>query len=233
MSWIFETQDSPTLRLAWAGLAFLLHVVLFLAMPTGKAEAPRLPAPIQVSLLESALTPMPMEKAAPPASEPPRPKPAPRQTSRPQPTPEPLPETSDAETVAESAPAASVTPAAPPLPESGEPSSAANERDATPDHDNTLVEARFDAAYLRNPAPPYPPASKRLREEGRVELRVHVLADGSAGKVDVWRGSGHARLDESARATVEKWRFVPARRGEQAIDSWAIVPISFIYPKES
>jgi TonB family protein len=91
----------------------------------------------------------------------------------------------------------------------------------------------FDAMYLRNPKPPYPPMSKRLREEGRVELRVYVLADGSAGKVEVRKSSGHARLDESARVTVKKWRFIPARRGDQAINAWMVVPISFQFNKES
>ncbi|MDR0716499.1 MAG: hypothetical protein LBF50_03660 [Azoarcus sp.] len=39
-----------------------------------------------------------------------------------------------------------------------------------------LVEARFDAAYLHNPKPPYPAASSRLREEGTVRLRVRPTA---------------------------------------------------------
>jgi protein TonB len=36
-----------------------------------------------------------------------------------------------------------------------------------------IVPPRFDAAYLSNPAP-YPSASKRMGEEGRVLLRVQV-----------------------------------------------------------
>jgi protein TonB len=89
------------------------------------------------------------------------------------------------------------------------------------------VGARFNAAYLHNPRPPYPMQSRRLREEGTVHLRVHVLPDGRADQVEIRRGSGYARLDESARATVLRWRFVPGRRGTVPVASWVIVPIRF------
>lgn len=34
-----------------------------------------------------------------------------------------------------------------------------------------------------NPAPAYPPASKRMQEEGRVLLDVYILPDGSVGEI--------------------------------------------------
>lgn len=87
--------------------------------------------------------------------------------------------------------------------------------------------ARFDADYLSNPKPDYPSASRRLGEEGKVLLRVHVSAEGTALAVEVKHGSGFARLDEAARSAVANWRFVPAKRGSEAIDSWVAVPIVF------
>jgi protein TonB len=91
-----------------------------------------------------------------------------------------------------------------------------------------MVEARFDADYLRNPRPAYPAMSKRLREEGKVMLRAHVLPDGHADQVEIKASSGSFRLDEAARSTVlQRWRFVPARRGEVAVAAWVIIPISF------
>ena len=90
-----------------------------------------------------------------------------------------------------------------------------------------LVQARFDADYLLNPAPPYPPMSRRMGEEGRVILRVRVSAAGKAEQVDIRTSSGSARLDESARKTVRAWRFVPAKRGGIPVDSWVLVPIHF------
>jgi protein TonB len=89
-------------------------------------------------------------------------------------------------------------------------------------------DARYDAAYLHNPEPPYPAMSKKMRETGRVTLRVFVLASGSASRVEIKNSSGFVRLDESARATVlEKWRFVPARRGNENVDAWVNLSISF------
>lgn len=89
------------------------------------------------------------------------------------------------------------------------------------------MEARFDAAYFSNPAPSYPRISRRRGEEGRVLLRVRVLADGAAGAVEIAEGSGYARLDEAARDAVRNWRFVPASRADVKIDSWLNVPIVF------
>ena len=90
-----------------------------------------------------------------------------------------------------------------------------------------LVEPRFDANYLDNPKPSYPNLSKRLGEQGVVQLRVFVNADGSVGKLELRRSSGHPRLDQSAMSTVQAWRFVPARQGSQAVAAWVVVPIHF------
>ncbi|MCF8199573.1 MAG: energy transducer TonB [Sulfuritalea sp.] len=90
-----------------------------------------------------------------------------------------------------------------------------------------VTDARFDADYLDNPKPRYPPASRRLGEQGRVLLRVHVSATGLAETVEIKLGSGFARLDKAAHDAVSRWRFVPARRGELAIATWVQVPIIF------
>jgi protein TonB len=87
--------------------------------------------------------------------------------------------------------------------------------------------ANFDADYLRNPKPPYPPLSRRMREEGRVVLRVLVTAEGAASDVEVRASSGSARLDESALRTVKRWKFIPARRGHAPVQSWVLVPVIF------
>lgn len=86
---------------------------------------------------------------------------------------------------------------------------------------------RFDADYLNNPKPPYPPLSRRLREEGVVMLRVYVLPSGLPDAVELKRSSGSARLDDVALTTVRQWRFVPARSGEVAVGAWVVVPIAF------
>lgn len=90
-----------------------------------------------------------------------------------------------------------------------------------------VTSARFDADYLQNPKPTYPAMSRRLEEEGKVLLRVHVGADGNALEVEVKQSSGFPRLDAAARSAVSRWRFVPARRGSEAIDAWVAVPVVF------
>lgn len=86
---------------------------------------------------------------------------------------------------------------------------------------------RFDADYLNNPEPHYPAISRRLSEQGRVLLRVHVGTQGQALEVVIYKSSQYERLDQAAQSAVKDWRFVPAKRGNQALSEWVIVPIAF------
>ncbi|MQY52364.1 energy transducer TonB [Rhodocyclus gracilis] len=90
-----------------------------------------------------------------------------------------------------------------------------------------LESPNFTAAYLHNPPPPYPSASKRFREEGTVQLRVQVSESGAATAVEVHRSSGFPRLDQAAQVAVGAWRFTPAKRGDVRVTAWVIVPITF------
>lgn len=91
----------------------------------------------------------------------------------------------------------------------------------------TYQTASFNAAYLHNPAPDYPSVSRRLGEQGKVLLRVQVTADGAAGSVELQTSSGSTRLDRAALEAVKKWRFVPAKRGEQPVSALVVVPVRF------
>ena len=90
-----------------------------------------------------------------------------------------------------------------------------------------LVAARFDADYLHNPKPVYPALSRRLGEEGKVLLKVRVSAQGTALEVAISKSSGFPRLDAAAEDAVARWRFVPARRGDEPVDASVVVPITF------
>jgi len=90
-----------------------------------------------------------------------------------------------------------------------------------------ITPAVFNAAYLNNPKPFYPKISKRLGEEGVVLLKVRVLADGTAGSVSLLKSSDFDRLDQSAIEAVKQWKFVAAKQGEKAVESWVSVPIAF------
>lgn len=90
-----------------------------------------------------------------------------------------------------------------------------------------ITAARFDADYLNNPAPAYPPLSRRLGEAGQVMLKVRVSAAGLPAHIEFARSSGSDRLDRAARDAVARWRFVAARQGEHDIEAWVLVPIIF------
>lgn len=85
-----------------------------------------------------------------------------------------------------------------------------------------------DADYLSNPKPPYPPMSKRLGEQGKTVVRVLIGTDGLPQKAELRQSSGFERLDQSALATVMKWRYVPGKRGGVPEAMWFNVPVSFV-----
>lgn len=90
-----------------------------------------------------------------------------------------------------------------------------------------VTEATGNAAYLNNPSPDYPAFAQRQGWEGKVLLRVHVLASGKPDKVELKQSCGRKTLDESAMSAVRNWTFIPSKRGSTAIDGWATVPIEF------
>ena len=85
----------------------------------------------------------------------------------------------------------------------------------------------LNADYLNNPPPTYPPQSRRFGEQGKVLLGVLVNANGGVEQVNLRKSSGYQRLDQAAQDSVKQWRFVPAKRGDQAVTAWVVVPISF------
>jgi len=85
-----------------------------------------------------------------------------------------------------------------------------------------------DADYLQNPKPPYPPLSKRLGEQGKVVVRALIGLDGTAQQAQIKQSSGFDRLDQSALATVQRWRYVPGKRAGIAEAMWFNVPITFV-----
>jgi protein TonB len=69
--------------------------------------------------------------------------------------------------------------------------------------------------------PEYPSASKRLEEEGTVQLKFLVGSDGKVIESAVEKSSGFRRLDEAARAGLSKCQFKPATVDGKPQQSWA------------
>jgi protein TonB len=191
-----------------AATAALHAVVLALLLQLDAVRKPLLDAvPIMVSLI----TPPKLEAPPPPPKiVPPKPRAA---------APEPRPVEPPLVAVEPSAPSPVVTappPAIEPAPVVAPPPPA------------PVVPPSFDAAYLNNPLPPYPPMSKRRGDQGTVVLRVFVNAQGLAEKVQIRTSSGHELLDQAAHDAVHRWRFVPARQGDQPVAAWVLVPYKFV-----
>jgi TonB family protein len=81
--------------------------------------------------------------------------------------------------------------------------------------------------YAENPKPPYPQEARDRGYQGEVLLRVEVLSNGRVGQIEVKRSSGYEMLDHSALSTVKQWKFIPAKRGEDAVSLWVNIPIKF------
>lgn len=201
-----------------AGHALALTAFAGIKPEPRPAEIP--PRPIMVSMIVAAQPPAPVVEP-PPAPPPPEPaKPSRRPKPKPKPKPKPVPRPEPTPVAAAPEP----TPTPPPRPPQ-EPVQIARAPETTPAI--TTVAPRFDAAYLRNPAPQYPRVSRRRGEQGQVLLRVRVTTAGRPAEVELERSSGYRRLDQAAIDTVRRWRFVPASRAGDAVEADVLVPINF------
>jgi protein TonB len=138
------------------------------------------------------------------------------------------PRTAQADTPSLAPPA---TAAAPPAAKETSPPSAADP--SAPPSSETPSDFRepvYSAAYLDNPPPVYPLAARRRGQEGTAIVRAQVLHSGDCAQAALLHSSGYALLDHAALAAVKQWRFVPARRGNSAVDAWVEVPITFHLP---
>ena len=185
---------------------------------------PAPPAPAKrLTLPKPIATPLPKiePKREPPAREPDPTPPMP--TAAPAPSAPPAVGSAPQTSAAPLGPGVSwidTTPTAPPA-NSGPPSAVASiPRDA-----GVTRVARPTGGYQVRPS--YPSSARRLGVQGTTMLRVHVLADGRIGDVDIEESAGHRDLDQAAADAVRRWRFEPARRGDEAVAMWVRVPVEF------
>lgn len=213
-----------------AALALGLHVIALALLPdTARKETVTPPQPIQVAWINPAKPAAEKPPAAPPKPKQLDAKPKPKLKPKPlkakpkallaTPKPASVAAPPRIENAAPETNPAPQTPAQPPA-KASPPAPSAESRTPT-----TLP--NLNADYLHNPAPAYPEEARERGEEGKVVLRVRVNADGSVAELTLRKSSGSASLDRSALATVKKWRFVPARRGAEAVAAWVVVPINF------
>ena len=89
---------------------------------------------------------------------------------------------------------------------------------------NQGIQARNQFA---NPKPPYPLVSRRMGEQGAVDLRLCLTYQGQIESVSVIKSSGYKRLDSSALETVKTWKFSPLEMVEASSSDCYRLPIHF------
>ena len=236
------------------GLSCLLHVGLVTGLILGQQWVSRVVAlqppvlPVQLVTLDVAEPPREPAPPAPPRRERTTPirRPEPPRLREPaaarveEPTPQPVTPAPPAEVapapgavtatlpaISEPAPAPGPPAPAPSGPTVALPAQApivASKPSATTP-DGVIRTARPQGGYQVRPA--YPSAPRRLGIQGTTMLRVHVLADGRIGDVLVERSAGHPDLDQAATEAVRRWRFEPARHGDDAVAVWVLLPVEF------
>jgi protein TonB len=223
-------------NLVVAGSVLLLHVGAVWALQSGlvrRAVESVVPVELVAVLIEperpqAVIPPKPVEP--PPQPQPvarkpaplPAPAPLPQPVAKPTPTPEaptPAPTPTQGARAPVAAPVAEAAPPAPPPPPAPVVAKAAPA---------ALELPSTDADYLQNPRPAYPAISRKLREQGKVVVDVLIGPDGAAQQAKVQASSGFDRLDAAALATVQRWRYVPGKKGGVATAMWFSVPINFV-----
>jgi protein TonB len=188
-------------------------------------EAPAPEPPRQKTLLQK-LT-LPRLLRAPKPIETPLPQPAKAVTEPPAPTIAPAPPAGEMPSAQPAGPAQ--TESTPAVRFAGPPSgaplvAAAPGRDVT-SASAVIQYARPQGGYQVRPS--YPASARRLGVQGTTLLKVHVLVDGAVGEVVVQESAGHIDLDQAAADAVRRWRFDPARRGNEPVAMWVLLPVEF------
>jgi len=192
------------------GLVVALHAIVWWGYTHFKDEIlPPRPLPVvQVALVTPPVPIQPPVVLPPKVERQPRPLPVARAVSVPAPIVPPV-----AEHAMQQAPVP-VAPPSPPAP-------------VQPVTEPVLELPRYNAVYLSNPPPAYPLAARRRGIEGTVLVRAEISAGGECQRAELKKTSGHEMLDHAALEAVKKWRFMPAKRGSQAVVAWVEVPITF------
>ncbi|WP_086056986.1 energy transducer TonB [Bordetella genomosp. 9] len=176
------------------------------------------PEPAPPEKVEPQPEPEPViERPAVPA---PKPKPIPKPQPKPKPKPEPARPAPPPKPVEQ--------PPVPPAPPSGAPEGATTTQAPRQGPPRDQPELVSNIEYLGpGPAPVYPMASKRRREEGRVTVLVVISPQGLVEKATVVSSSGYPRLDDAALDALRKVRFKPYTRNGVAYTVQARIPFDF------
>lgn len=89
--------------------------------------------------------------------------------------------------------------------------------------------ADFELPFLKHSPQPirYPRWALKQGWQGELLVAVEILKNGTVGRWQVMRTTGHRSLDEAAVKAVKTWRFEPGKLRGKAIVSCIQIPIRF------
>ncbi|NOT68265.1 MAG: energy transducer TonB [Methylophilaceae bacterium] len=215
-----------------AGLLFVLalHGIVLYGLWSYKL----IPAPDEaVTLLVNLINPPPQKKEEPPKPPPPKKKLEKVKLEKPRPIEPPKPQPV---LVAKAAVVSAAEPVAPPPrvrvieapPAPPEPVVEAPPKPPAP----VMLSSELSVSCPQRSAPDYPSMSRRLNEQGRVELRVELDEEGRVASVRVHKSSGFKRLDEAGVQAIKRWQCNAAKRNGIAARAVAMQPFDFILEGE-
>ena len=87
---------------------------------------------------------------------------------------------------------------------------------------------KLEARTATHTQPEYPDISKRLNEQGVVQLKVTIDTSGNCTAADIVKSSGFDRLDQTAAAWVKShWKWKPPTTNGQPSEAATMVAIKF------
>lgn len=201
----YAQQQASSTRLVGFLLVALLHAIVIygLVMALKHRSVFIVHAPIETKIIDEVKQERPPPPPPPPELAPPPPAFVPPPEIRIETPPPP-----------KSAPITVVTPEKPvaPAPPVAAPAPA-------PVAESVKVLPKIDARNSREP--PYPPASRRLGEQGSLILQVLVGSDGRVRESKLVQSSGFARLDAAALDGVKgHYRFMPGTVDGKPSEMW-------------
>lgn len=75
--------------------------------------------------------------------------------------------------------------------------------------------------------PVYPYRAKRMRLEGKVDVRFLVREDGSVSNIEILGSTPSGVFDDSVRKALSAWRFTPGKKSGASVRTWFATSIAF------
>ncbi len=92
--------------------------------------------------------------------------------------------------------------------------------------DDAITPPKIDISR-NNDQPVYPASARDKKEEGNTVLAIYVETSGRPSKINVETTSGFDDLDQTAVASANDWRYVPASSGRKELPGWMKATVHF------